>query len=91
MYEMFSLPFMQLALISSMITGLVCSYLGVFVILRKVVFVGIALAQISALGVAVAVFFDKDPALFAFIFTVAGGLLLSTKYGEKKLPKEALI
>ncbi len=91
MQEIFSLPFMQIAMIASALSGIACSYLGVFVVLRRIVFVGIALAQISAMGVAVAVFFEQNPSLFAFIFTVAGGLLLSLNRCNSNIPKEVLI
>ncbi len=91
MLEMFQLPFMQAALAGSLLTGIMCSYLGVFVVLRRIVFVGIALAQLSALGVATAVYLEKDLALFAFIFTIAGVLLFSTEFGGKTLPREAII
>jgi ABC-type Mn2+/Zn2+ transport system permease subunit len=91
MFEIFQLPFMQAALASSTIIGLMCSFLGVYVVLRRIIFVGIALAQVSALGVATAVYFEQDLALFAFIFTVAGVLLFSPEFGGKKLPQEAII
>lgn len=41
--------------------GLVCSYLGLFTILRRIVFTGVALAQLAAAGVAAA-FFVADAA-----------------------------
>jgi ABC-type Mn2+/Zn2+ transport system permease subunit len=91
MLEIFQLPFMQAALASSSIIGLMCSYLGVYVVLRRIIFVGIALAQVSALGVATAVYFEQDMALFAFLFTIAGVLLFSPEFGGKKLPQEAII
>lgn len=82
---------MRFALISSALIGIVCSYLGVFVVLRRIVFVGIALAQISALGVATAEFFDKDPMMFALLFTIIGVTIFAPRYGGKRLPTEAII
>lgn len=91
MLEIFQLPFMKSALISSILIGLMCSYLGIFVVLRRIIFVGIALAQMSALGVAAAVYFDKDPTIFALLFTIIGVILFAPSYGGKKLPVEAFI
>jgi ABC-type Mn2+/Zn2+ transport system permease subunit len=89
--EIFKLPFMQAALAASCLIGLICSFLGVYVVLRRIVFVGIALAQMSALGVAVATFWDKNPALFAFLFTLLGIIILSPGYGKRRIPPEAVI
>ena len=36
--------------------GLVCAYLGVFCVLRRIVFTGVALAQLAAGGVAISFF-----------------------------------
>jgi ABC-type Mn2+/Zn2+ transport system permease subunit len=91
MLEMFKLPFMQAALAASCLIGLMCSFLGVYVVLRRIVFAGIALAQMSALGVAVAIYWDKNPALFAFLFTLVGIIVLSPGYGKRIIPPEAVI
>jgi zinc/manganese transport system permease protein len=56
MFEMFHLPFMVQAFIAALITGALLSYLGVHVVGRGIVFVDLALGQISSLGVAFAAF-----------------------------------
>jgi zinc/manganese transport system permease protein len=56
MFAMFQLPFMVQAFIAALITGAVLSYLGVHVVGRGIVFVDLALGQISSLGVAFAAF-----------------------------------
>jgi zinc/manganese transport system permease protein len=56
MFEMFHLNFMLQAFLISMITGLFLSYLGVHVVGRGIVFVDLALGQISSFGGAVAAF-----------------------------------
>jgi len=56
MWEMFQLPFMVQAFIATLITGALLSYLGVHVVGRGIVFVDLALGQISSLGVAFAAF-----------------------------------
>ncbi len=91
MIDILMLPFIQTALLSGMLAGLTCSYLGVFVVLRRIVFIGIALAQISALGVACGVYLEKDPCLFSFVFTVIGVVILSAQSIYKRLTAEALI
>src|ERR687891_2554236 len=44
------------ALYGALVIALVCSTLGVYVVLRRIVFVGAALAQLSTLGIAPALF-----------------------------------
>lgn len=56
-------PFVQNALKAALMVGLTCSFLGVFVVLKRIVFVGAALAEISTLGAALA-FFPIVVALF---------------------------
>lgn len=85
------IDFMKSSLIAGSLIGVMCSYIGVFVVLRRIIFVSIALAQLSALGVALAVFLDKDPIVFSFIFTLAGVLLLSPQPGGRKVPRETVI
>jgi len=47
-------PFVQDALKAALIIGTLCAFLGVYVVLKRIVFVGAALAEISSLGAAVA-------------------------------------
>ncbi len=56
MFDMFQLPFMVQAFTAAIITGILLSYLGVHVVGRGIVFVDLALGQISSLGVAFGAF-----------------------------------
>jgi zinc/manganese transport system permease protein len=79
-----------------LLTGFL-AYLGLHVLARGVIFVDIALAQIAALGTAVASLFDIEPhtpASYAFslAFTFAGALLFAaTRSVRKRVPQEAFI
>ena len=44
------------ALYGALLIGVACSVLGVWVVLRRIVFVGAALAQLSSAGIALALF-----------------------------------
>lgn len=55
--------FVQDALKVALMVGLVCSFLGVFVVLKRIVFVGAALAEVSGFGAALAFF---PPVVTAF-------------------------
>ena len=72
MFEAFREPFMQLALGASLTVALVGAVLGVYVVLRRVVFVGAALSQLSASGVALAFLLGLSPNPTAFgVFGIA--------------------
>ncbi len=92
MFEMFQLSFMVQAFIAALITGAVLSYLGVHVVGRGIVFVDLALGQISSLGVAFAAFIGTGLTSIPLIYTLAGALLMSfINIRDKRLKQEAII
>jgi len=92
MFAMFQLSFMVQAFIAALITGAVLSYLGVHVVGRGIVFVDLALGQISSLGVAFAAFIGTGLTSIPLIFTLAGALLMSfINIRDKRLKQEAII
>src|SRR3954471_6793326 len=92
MFEMFQLDFMVQAFIATLITGALLSYLGVHVVGRGIVFVDLALGQISSLGVAFAAFIGTGLTSIPLIFTLAGALLMSfINIRDKRLKQEAVI
>ncbi len=92
MFEMFQLPFMVQAFTAAVITGILLSYLGVHVVGRGIVFVDLALGQISSLGVAFATFIGTGLTSIPLIFTLAGALLMSfINIRDKRLKQEAII
>ena len=92
MFEMFHLPFMVQAFAAAVITGILLSYLGVHVVGRGIVFVDLALGQISSLGVAFAAFIGTGLTSIPLIFTLSGALLMSfINIRDKRLKQEAII
>src|SRR6476646_3886484 len=92
MFEMFQLSFMVQAFIAALITGAVLSYLGVHVVGRGIVFVDLALVQISSLGVAFAAFIGSGVTSIPLIFTLVGALFMSfINIRDKRLKQEAII
>jgi len=80
------------AFIISLITGLFLSYLGVHVVGRGIVFVDLALGQISSLGGAFAVFVGFGLTTIPLIFTLLGAFLISLiDIRDKRLKLEAII
>lgn len=91
MLEMFKLPFMTQALITCLMLALVLSYFGVHVVRRGIVFIDLALAQISSAGVATALLTGGDPRVFSIAFTLIGAFGLSLIRTHKRVPQEAII
>ena len=85
MFEMFQLPFMVQAFAAAAITGILLSYLGVHVVGRGIVFVDLALGQISSLGVAFAAFIGAQKIVNLqrrFAEELVGALLLGVAGGQ---------
>ena len=92
MFEMFNLSFMTQAFIATVIIGLLLSYFGVHVVGRGIVFVDLALGQISSLGVAVAAYMETGETWIPIAATLVGAFLLSLiKIKDKRLKQEAII
>ncbi|MFZ1800903.1 MAG: metal ABC transporter permease [Chitinophagaceae bacterium] len=92
MFDMFHLSFMVQAFSAAMITGVLLSYLGVHVVGRGIVFVDLALGQVSSLGVAFAAFIGTGLTSIPLIFTLVAALLMSfINIRDKRLKQEAII
>ncbi len=88
------------ALYGSLVIALACSVLGVYVVLRRIVFVGAALAQLSSMGIALALFvggfaglgaIGTHPVAMALIVTLAGAMLFGVSGGRARIPPDATI
>jgi zinc/manganese transport system permease protein len=92
MLEMFKLEFITQAFLLSVIVGIVLSYLGVHVVGRGIVFVDLALGQISSLGVAFSDYIGKGKTFIPILFALLGAFLMSLiNIRDKRLKLEAII
>lgn len=91
MFDMFHIPFMQKALAVSTLTGIFFSFAGVYVILRRIVFVSMALSQIAACGFAFGLFTGVSPSLISLAFTLGGVIVFSLHAQEKRYSRESFI
>lgn len=91
MLNTFQDPFMRSALMASLIVGAVCSYLGVHVVLRRVVFVGAMLSQVSAAGIGLALLFGLNPSLISLALTIVGVIIFSFRSPDRRTTRESLI
>jgi zinc transport system permease protein len=91
MIEMLQHPFFQNALVAGILAAMMCSMVGVYVVLKRVVFVGITLAQLSSAGVALALLLNLHPTVLALSTTLAGVVFFSQVPSQRRLPLEAVI
>src|SRR5205809_311217 len=92
MAEILLLPFL-----ACLVLAAIHVYLGLHVLARGVIFVDLALAQVAALGLTVAILAGHAPASveaygYALAFAIGGALLLAwTRQREERVPQEAII
>ncbi|HXG72527.1 MAG TPA: metal ABC transporter permease [Gemmatimonadaceae bacterium] len=88
------------ALYGALVIAIACSVLGVYVVLRRIVFVGAALAQLSSAGIALALWLGgqglmlglaSHPIAFALLLTIAGVLFFGAGGGRGRVPPDATI
>lgn len=92
MFEWLQLSFMVNALVACTALGLLLAYLGVHVVGRGIVFVDLALGQISSMGVAYAAYAGLDPVLCSMTLTLVAAALFSVlRVSDERLRLEAVI
>lgn len=79
------------ALISGIVMAVVCPLLGVFVVLKRVVFISITLSETAACGIAAAMLFHLPPLAGAVILTAAVVTFLSVPYENSRIPRDAVL
>ena len=84
----------------ALVIGLACSVLGIWVVLRRIVFVGAALAQLSSAGIALALWaggftllapFAHRPTAVSLVVTLLGALFFGLGGGRRLISSEAAI
>lgn len=91
MMDLLTVPFLRNVLLAGILAAIGLAPLSVYVVLRRIVFVGAAVAEISSAGVAVAVLLQFEPFAAALVLTVVTFLLFSRAADFPRLPLEALI
>ncbi|MFW9916621.1 MAG: metal ABC transporter permease [Candidatus Thorarchaeota archaeon] len=83
-------PWMQRALIAAVIVGLICGIIGVFILLRGMVFLGEAIAHSAFAGAALALLLGVNPIWPMLLFGITAAI--SVGYvNEKKIMREEVV
>lgn len=101
-----SVEFWREPILGAIITAFACGFVGVYVVLKRIVFVTAALSQIASVGVATTYwifgsvgitigqhqsFLKVDPFFISLIFVIIGALLLSLETDVKRVTKESIV
>ncbi len=70
MMEFLSYGFIQRALLTGGVLGVTCAILGVFVVLRRMAFIGVGISHAALGGVAIGLLLGVQPVLAAGVFSV---------------------
>ena len=79
------------ALAAGLLVGVACALLGVVAILKRVVFIGMALSEIAACGIAGALLVGQPPVLGAVVLTLGAVGLLAGPFESRRIPRDALL
>jgi zinc transport system permease protein len=79
------------ALAAGSLVGLTCSYVGVYVLLRRMVFLGIALAQLASAAVGLALLVGWNPLVAALVASLGGAMAFSQLRWRAAAPVEAVL
>src|SRR5437764_14261102 len=87
----------RLGVLAGLLVAGICGYIGVYVVLKRIVFVGASLAQISSAGIALAFllgqslpFASKHPLAISLIVTLFGVLIYSQQSLSRRIPQESI-
>ena len=81
------------ALYGSILVGVVCAFLGVYIVARRVVFLGAVLTQVSVLGLALTFlpFIHVPHTIGSLIVTLGSVVIMSRLLTGKKIPRDAVL
>jgi len=79
------------AVICGTVMATVCSAFGVFVVLKRIVFISIALSEAATCGLALALVFHFSPLAGSALVTGAVVVLLTLPEKRQRLPKDVLL
>jgi len=89
--EVLQYEFMQNALIAGLLAAVACGIVGVYVVVKKVVFISGGIAHASFGGIGLGYLLGINPVLGAMFFTVASALGIGLVTRRTRLPEDTAI
>ncbi|MFQ5996355.1 MAG: metal ABC transporter permease [Dehalococcoidales bacterium] len=91
MLEVLQYQFMQHALIAGLLAAVACGIVGVYVVVKKVVFISGGIAHASFGGIGLGYLIGINPVLGAMFFTIASALGIGLVTRRTRLPEDTAI
>lgn len=91
MLEALQYEFMQNALLAGLLASIACGIVGVFVVVKKVVFISGGIAHASFGGIGLGYLVGINPVLGAMAFTIASALGIGLVTRKTRLPEDTAI
>lgn len=91
MWEIFSYPFMQRAILAGLFSAAILGYLGTFITTRKMSFLGDGIAHASLAGVAAALLFGWSPMPVAILTAIIIAILIYLLEKKAKVSSDSAI
>ena len=89
--EALSYGFMQKALVAGIAVGIICSFMGTFLVLRRYSLFGDGISHVAFGGISVGLFLGVFPLWTAFIVSIFGGLGLQKLRQSTKISGDAAV
>ncbi len=91
MLEVLQYEFMRNALIAGLLAAVACGIVGVYVVVKKIVFISGGIAHTSFGGIGLGYFLGINPILGALLFSLASGLAIGGITRKTRLPADTAI
>ena len=91
MLEVLQYEFMQNALIAGLLAAVACGIVGVYIVVKKVVFISGGIAHASFGGIGLGYFLGINPVLGAMFFTLVSALSIGLVTRRTRLPEDTAI
>ena len=91
MLDVLQYQFMQNALLAGLLAAIACGIVGVYVVVKKVVFISGGIAHASFGGIGLGYLVGINPVLGAMVFTIASSLGIGLVTRRTRLPEDTAI
>mgnify|MGYP000951265439 CR=1 FL=1 len=91
MFELLQYSFIQNALVAAVLASIACGIIGVYVVVKKIVFISGGIAHASFGGVGLGYFLGINPMLGVLTFSLFSALVMGTVSKKSKIPEDSAI
>jgi zinc transport system permease protein len=91
MLEVLQYEFMRNALLAGLLAAIACGIVGVYVVVKRIVFISGGIAHTSFGGIGMGYFLGINPIIGALIFSLASGLAIGGITRKSRLPADTVI